>query len=76
MRVKEITVTSGLVLPHPKIQYSTLKPQLSITAELAEGENVAEAHIRLRHECDNLLRAHGLEMVRCAREVSQKNIKE
>ena len=58
MRVTTITVSSSRKLPNPNVDYASVSGLVSLTAELAEGENSTTCAVRLQDEADALVEAH------------------
>ena len=58
MEIKQITVTAGRTFNHPFEQYSNLRPELTITATLAPGEDLDHATRTLQARAEKLMEQH------------------
>lgn len=58
MKVTEITVSAGRVIPHPRESYANLRPMLSLKASIDDGEGVKAATELLQAVAEDLLAAH------------------
>jgi hypothetical protein len=57
VKITEITVSAGRVVPHPRRDYANLRPSLSITANVEDGEE-DDAVAYLQKKVDMLLDMH------------------
>lgn len=58
MQIKTITVTAGRVFNHPHESYSNLRPEVSMTAALADGEDATQAVQELQARAEQLVEDH------------------
>jgi hypothetical protein len=58
MKVTNIIVRAGRTFNHPHEQYSNLKPEVELRAELAEGDNPAECAKALQAQAEGLVEDH------------------
>jgi hypothetical protein len=58
MRITEITVSAGRVIPHPRESYANLRPMLTLKATVEEGETVAAVVAWTQAQAETLLSAH------------------
>jgi hypothetical protein len=58
MKINTITVTAGRTFNHPHEQYSNLRPEVSMTATLDEGEDAATATKELQSRAEGLVEDH------------------
>lgn len=58
MHVTEITVSAGRVVNHPYEQYSNLRPNITIKAQLEEGEDFEAATRTLQAKAERLVEDH------------------
>jgi predicted KAP-like P-loop ATPase len=58
MKIKCITVTAGRTFNHPHEQYSNLRPEVTMTATLDDGEDAAEAAKQLQQRAEGLVEDH------------------
>lgn len=63
MKIKNIKVTAGRTFPHPLENFSNIKFELSISAEIEESENFEKALDILRVEAETLAEAHKRELI-------------
>lgn len=58
MKVNTITVTAGRTFNHPYEQYSNLRPEVTMTATLEEGEDHAQAVKQLQASAEQIVENH------------------
>ncbi len=58
MKVNQIVVTAGRTFNHPYESYSNLRPEVRITATVAEGEDVIKATRDLQRQAETLVEDH------------------
>jgi hypothetical protein len=58
MRITEITVSAGRVIPHPRESYANLRPMLSLRASVDETEDISAAVSLLQGVTEALLASH------------------
>lgn len=76
MKITEINVHAGRVIPHPTTSYSNLKPGISYKAVLEEGEDATEATKALQAKAESLLEDHCRHMVNCIQELEELSRKQ
>ena len=64
MDITKITVTAGRTFNHPHEQYSNLRPEVTLEASLAPGENYHEAVQLLQSRAEGLVEDHKQGMLR------------
>ena len=58
MKITSITVSAGRTFNHPYEQYSNLRPEVTMTASLEDGENAWEATKALQSTAEGLVEDH------------------
>lgn len=58
MKINTITVTAGRTFNHPHEQYSNLRPEVSMTATLEDGEDATVAVRELQARAEQLVEDH------------------
>lgn len=58
MKINTITVTAGRTFNHPHEQYSNLRPEVTMTATLEDGEDAAQAARDLQARAEQLVEDH------------------
>jgi hypothetical protein len=58
MKITEITVHVGRVIPHPLYSYSNLKPGMSFKATICEGEDPYVLMAALHKHAERMLEGH------------------
>lgn len=71
MQIKQITVTAGRTFNHPHETYSNLRPEVTLVAELAEGEDAGAAAKALQAQAEGLVEDHKQSMLRSLEELWQ-----
>jgi hypothetical protein len=71
MTIKQITVTAGRTFNHPHEQYSNLRPEVTLAAELADGEDAAAAARELQARAEGLVEDHKQGLLRSIEELYQ-----
>ena len=51
MKIRTVSVSLGLTVPHPTRPYANYKPSVSVEAELGQGEDEAAVAAQLRKFC-------------------------
>lgn len=64
MKITSINVTAGRTFNHPYEDYSNLRPELKLTAELEEGEDPVEAVRNLQARAEGLMEDHKNSMLK------------
>ncbi|HVX56956.1 MAG TPA: hypothetical protein VHA37_04440 [Candidatus Saccharimonadales bacterium] len=71
MTITKITVTAGRTFNHPHEQYSNLRPEVTLEATLADGEDPAKAARELQARAEGLVEDHKQGMLRSIEELYQ-----
>lgn len=71
MNIKTITVSAGRTFNHPHEQYSNLRPEVTMTAELAEGEDPIQATRQLQASAEQMVEDHKQGMLKSIHELYQ-----
>lgn len=71
MTIKTIQVTAGRTFNHPHEQYSNLRPSVTMTADLAEGEDATTAAKALQLQAEGLVEDHKQGLLRSIEELYQ-----
>jgi len=58
MKINTITVTAGRTFNHPHEQYSNLRPEVSMTATLEDGEDATKAAQELQARAEQIVEDH------------------
>lgn len=58
MKINTITVTAGRTFNHPYEQYSNLRPEVTMSATLEDGEDAAKATKELQQRAEGLVEDH------------------
>lgn len=58
MKITIITITAGRTFNHPYEQYSNLRPEVTMTATLNEGEDATKAAQQLQARAEQLVEDH------------------
>ena len=58
MKINTITVTAGRTFNHPHEQYSNLRPEVTMTATLEDGEDAGQAVHELQARAEGLVEDH------------------
>jgi hypothetical protein len=58
MKIHTITVTAGRTFNHPHEQYSNLRPEVTMTATLDEGEDPTKAAHELQARAEQIVEDH------------------
>lgn len=69
MNITEITVSAGRTFGHPYEQFSNLKPQVTLKATLAVGEDPIEAARTLQAKAECLVEDHKQNMLKSISEL-------
>lgn len=71
MKIKQITVTAGRTFNHPHEQFSNLRPEVVLVADLAEGDDAAACARELQAKAEGLVEDHKQGMLRSLEELHQ-----
>ena len=71
MKINTIQVTAGRTFNHPHEQYSNLRPEVTITATLDNGEDPHVAVRDLQQRAEGLVEDHKQSMLRSIEELYQ-----
>lgn len=71
MNITSITVTAARTFNHPHEQYSNLRPEVSMVATLAEGEDPQKAVRDLQAKAEQLVEDHKQGLLRSLEELYQ-----
>jgi hypothetical protein len=71
MRITHITVTAGRTFNHPREQYSNLRPEVVLRAELAEGDDPSVATQGLQAQAEKLVEDHKQGLLRSIEELHE-----
>ena len=71
MKINTITVTAGRTFNHPHEQYSNLRPEVTMTATLDEGEDPSTAAKELQQRAEGLVEDHKQGLLRSIEELYQ-----
>lgn len=77
-KVKEITVSAGRTFNHPYESYSNLKPFVSVTATLDDGEDFVGVTKQLQAQAEELVEDHKNHMLKSLHDLndlSEKHVK-
>ena len=55
MNTKTVSVSMGVTIPHPCIQYSNLRFDVSYSIRLQDGETYDDAQVKLRTRAEHFL---------------------
>jgi hypothetical protein len=58
MKINTITVTAGRTFNHPHEQYSNLRPEVTMTATLEDGDDAAKATRELQAKAEQIVEDH------------------
>ena len=58
MKITTITVTAGRTFNHPHEQYSNLRPEVTMTASLDEGEEATKCAQELQARAEQIVEDH------------------
>lgn len=76
MRVTEITISAGRTFGHPYEQYSNLKPQVTVKAALADGEDWTEAIKALQAKVEMIIEDHKRIMLKQLEELESLRVRQ
>lgn len=71
MKINTITVTAGRTFNHPHEQYSNLRPEVTMTATLDDGEDATKAAQELQALAEQLVEDHKQGLLRSIEELYQ-----
>jgi hypothetical protein len=69
MNIKSITVTAGRTFNHPHEQFSNLRPEVTMTADLSEGEDPLAATRQLQAQAEALVEDHKQSLLKSLEEL-------
>jgi hypothetical protein len=69
MKVTEITVSAGRVIPHPFQQYANLRPMVTLKADIDDGEDFEKATKELQAKVEGMIEDHSRYMVKSLEEL-------
>lgn len=58
MKINTITVTAGRTFNHPHEQYSNLRPEVTMTATIDDGEDATKAAQELQARAEQIVEDH------------------
>lgn len=58
IKIKEISLSANLKIPHPSINYSTIGSNVTLSADVPEGVSETDVFAALQEKADNFLAAH------------------
>lgn len=76
MKINTITVTAGRTFNHPHEQYSNLRPEVSMTATLDEGEDPTKSAQQLQARAEQIVEDHKQGLLRSIEELYQLTTKQ
>lgn len=71
MKVSSITVSAGRTFNHPHEQFSNLRPEVTMTAEIAEGDDAAQCTKQLQAQAEQLVEDHKNNLLKSLEEIYQ-----
>lgn len=71
MKIKAITVTAGRTFNHPHEQYSNLRPEIVLTADLDESDDAGACAKALQARAEGLVEDHKQGMLQSIEELYQ-----
>lgn len=71
MTINKITVTAARTFNHPHEQYSNLRPEITLTATLADGEVPEDCARKLQAVAEGLVEDHKRGMLKSIEELHQ-----
>ena len=71
MNIKTITVSAGRTFNHPYESYSNLRPEVTMTAELADGEDARTATKELQAQAEGLVEDHKNNLLKSIEELQK-----
>jgi GTP1/Obg family GTP-binding protein len=72
MKITEVTVHAGRVIPHPFESYANLRPDVTLKAELRDGEDVTTAVKTLQAKAEELVEEHKEHLIDGLRELREQ----
>ena len=76
MKVTNITVQAGRCFNHPYEQYSNLRPEITMTATLEDGDDPAAAAKALQQQAETLVEDHKRTMLESIHELHELTLKQ
>ena len=73
MKITNIIVRAGRTFNHPHEQYSNLKPEVELRAELAEGDDHQACARKLQLQAEGLVEDHKQGLLKSIEELYQLN---
>ena len=71
MNITKITVTAARTFNHPNEQYSNLRPEVTMTATLAPGEDASAATKQLQQQAEGLVEDYKRNLIQSIEELEQ-----
>ncbi len=71
MKVREITVSAGRVIPHPFQSYANLRPMVSLKADIDDGEDYEQMTKELQAKVEGMVEDHSRYMVKSLEELHE-----
>jgi len=71
MKITSVTVHAGRCFNHPYESYSNLRPEITMTAELGEGEDPVAASKALQQQAETLVEDHKRAMLESIHQLQQ-----
>lgn len=71
MKINTISVTAGRCFNHPHEQYSNLRPEVTMTATVDDGEDPKEAAKALQAQAEGLVEDHKNSLLQSIEELYQ-----
>lgn len=71
MKINTIQVTAGRTFNHPHEQYSNLRPEVTMTATLDDGEDPARATRELQAKAEQIVEDHKAGLLKSIEELYQ-----
>jgi hypothetical protein len=71
MKIQTITVTAGRTFNHPHEQYSNLRPEVTMTATLEDGEDATKASKALQAQAEQIVEDHKQGLLRAIEDLYQ-----
>lgn len=71
MKVIEVNVSAGRVVPHPFVSYANLKPQVSVKAIIEDGEDWQKITKELQAHAEQLVEDHKDNLIKQLEELEE-----
>lgn len=69
MKITQVVVSAGRVIPHPSEQFSNLRPSVSFTAIVEEGEDPLVVTRKLQETAERTIEEHKLALIAGIQEI-------